>query len=84
MAAQRSILITGGTVNMGYYTALNIARKRQEDIVVIASRSNKDDAANSINKTLGQSNVQYMSLDLGDFSNIRSFAQNWAIKVSLI
>lgn len=82
MAAKRSILITGGTANLGYYAALNIARQKPDTQIIIASRSDKDNAAKSINETLQQTNVSFMQLDLADLSNVRSFAKTWEDRVS--
>ena len=73
-----TVLVTGGTSGLGYQCALEIARQRPDYLVLIASRSNPDSAATSINKLLGQKNVEYLPLDLSDVSNIRSFATNYA------
>jgi NAD(P)-dependent dehydrogenase (short-subunit alcohol dehydrogenase family) len=80
MSTKRSgtVLITGGTVNLGFHAALNIARARPEYTIVIASRSDGDGAAARINKLLNQDNVVFLPLDLFDKTNIRSFAANWA------
>jgi NAD(P)-dependent dehydrogenase (short-subunit alcohol dehydrogenase family) len=73
-----SILITGGTVGMGYHCSLSVAQQRPDTLIVIASRSNSNDAATTINKTLGQKNVVYMPLDLSSFAKVRNFANCWA------
>ncbi|OTB15248.1 hypothetical protein K445DRAFT_366970 [Daldinia sp. EC12] len=80
MAYQRSIIITGGTVNLGYYTALQIAKEHPEYLVVVSSRSDREHAADTINKTLGQKNVVYIPLDLSNSQDVRSFTENWALK----
>jgi NAD(P)-dependent dehydrogenase (short-subunit alcohol dehydrogenase family) len=72
-----TILITGGTQGMGYHTSLSIARQRPQSLVVVASRTDPLDAATRINKTLKQSNVKYMSLDLGSLKKVRDFAGKW-------
>lgn len=77
MAYKNSVIITGGTSGMGYHAALKIARDHPEYLVVIASRSDKNHAADSINKALGQSNTIFMALDLGDQANVRRFAKDW-------
>ncbi|MCJ1388082.1 hypothetical protein MMC18_000926 [Xylographa bjoerkii] len=76
--AIRTVLVTGGTSGLGYHCALEIARQRPDYLVLIASRSNPDSAAISINTLLGQKNVEYLPLDLSDFANIRTFAANYA------
>lgn len=77
MAYKNSVIITGGTSGMGYHTALKLAKDHPEYLVVIASRSDKNHAADAINKALGQSNTIFMALDLGDPANVRRFARNW-------
>jgi NAD(P)-dependent dehydrogenase (short-subunit alcohol dehydrogenase family) len=72
-----TVLITGGTVNLGYEAALEIARLCPDRQIVLASRTDKDDAASTINKTLGQTNVAYLPLDLSDLENVRAFASQW-------
>lgn len=77
MAYKNSVIITGGTNGMGYHAALKIAKDHPEYLVVIASRSDKNHAADAINKALGQSNTIFMALDLGNPANVRRFARNW-------
>ncbi|KAG6359215.1 hypothetical protein INS49_012736 [Diaporthe citri] len=77
MAYTYSVIITGGTNGIGYHAALKIAKDHPEYLVVIASRSDKNNAADAINKALGQSNTIFMTLDLGSPADVRSFAKNW-------
>ncbi|KAI0155338.1 dehydrogenase/reductase [Xylariaceae sp. FL1272] len=80
MTYKRTILITGGTINLGYHAAREIAKAQPDTLVVISSRSDKEKAADKINQSLGQKNTVYMPLDLSDLSNVRKFAENWAEK----
>jgi NAD(P)-dependent dehydrogenase (short-subunit alcohol dehydrogenase family) len=80
MEYERTILITGGTINMGYHAALTIARQHPDYLIVLSSRSDPNDAASTINKTLSQENVIYLPLDLSSSSNIRSYGKTWASK----
>lgn len=73
----RSVLITGGTAGLGYHCAIAIARQHPEYQVVIASRSDPNDAATSINRLLNQKNVRYLRLDLSSLTEVRSFAKRW-------
>lgn len=73
-----TILITGGTAGLGYECALEIAQQCPQYQVLIASRSNKDNAAVSINHKTGHSNVEYLKLDLSSLSQVRSFAADYA------
>ena len=73
-----TILITGGTSGLGYECALHLARQKPDCTIVIASRSNSDDAAGSINKTLRQTNVTYLPLDLSSLAKVREFATSYS------
>ncbi|KAF2868900.1 dehydrogenase/reductase [Massariosphaeria phaeospora] len=72
-----SILVTGGTQGMGFRCSLAIAKQCPDVQVFIASRTDPDDAASAINKTLKQSNVRYLPLDLGSLAKVRDFAASW-------
>lgn len=80
MSYTRSVLITGGTINLGYYAALEIARKHPDWLVVTSSRSDEEHAAESINKTLQQNNAIFLPLDLSESKNVRTFAKDWIAK----
>lgn len=72
-----SIIVTGGTNGMGYHCSYAIAKQCPNTLVVIASRTEPSNAAASINSSLSQSNVKYMSLDLSTLSKVRDFASRW-------
>ncbi|KIX07417.1 uncharacterized protein Z518_02070 [Rhinocladiella mackenziei CBS 650.93] len=76
----RSVLVTGGTSGLGYHAATEIANRRPDHCIVIASRTDHDKSADSINKRRGHDNVQFMHLDLADSKNIRSFVKTWGEK----
>lgn len=78
MSWKRSILITGGTSGLGYHTALLCAKAHPTSLVVICSRSDKDNAAESIKKGLSQDNVIFKPLDLSRLASVRGFAKDWA------
>lgn len=80
MAYARSAIVTGGTINLGYYAALEIARQHPDWLVIICARSDKENAAKHINKTLNQGNVIFMALDLSDSKKVRAFAREWLSK----
>ncbi|CAJ2509294.1 Uu.00g143200.m01.CDS01 [Anthostomella pinea] len=80
MTYTRSAIVTGGTLNMGYHAALGIARQHPDWLVVVCSRSDREHAAESINKTLKQSNTIFAPLDLADSSKVRAFAKEWSSK----
>ena len=78
MKYERSVLITGGTAGLGYHAALTIAKAHPEYLIVISSRSDKNNAAHAINNALRQDNVVFAPLDLFSSENIRDFAKQWA------
>lgn len=80
MSYKNAVLVTGGTIGLGYYAALEIARKHPEYLVVVASRTDAHSAARTINNTLRQKNTLFMPLDLGSFAKIRSFVNVWESK----
>ncbi|KAH9906459.1 dehydrogenase/reductase [Xylariomycetidae sp. FL2044] len=73
----RSAIITGGTLNLGYYAALELARQHSDWLVVVCSRSDKEKAAERINATLRQSNTIFLPLDLSSTQSVRDFARGW-------
>jgi NAD(P)-dependent dehydrogenase (short-subunit alcohol dehydrogenase family) len=73
-----TVLITGGTSGLGYECALAIARQKPDCTIVIASRSNTDGAAVKINRSLHQSNVSYLPLDLPSLAKVREFATSYS------
>ncbi|KAK8040165.1 hypothetical protein PG993_008576 [Apiospora rasikravindrae] len=79
MAYKSTILITGGTSGLGYHAALDMARACPDSQVIVSSRSDKEQVAASINKMLGQSNVVYVPLDLGDLAKVRAYAKDFAV-----
>jgi NAD(P)-dependent dehydrogenase (short-subunit alcohol dehydrogenase family) len=78
MAYTHSVLVTGGTQNLGYYAALSIAKVHPEYLIMISSLSNKENAAASINTTLDQTNTIFRPLDLASLANVRKYAADWA------
>lgn len=78
MSYTHSVLVTGGTANLGYYATLEIARKHPEYEIIIASRTDPDKAADKINQLLNQKNVSFAALDLSSTDNVRKFAKDWA------
>lgn len=65
---------------MGYECALKIAQQCPQYQVLIASRSNNDNAAVSINQRTGHRSVEYLTLDLSNLVRVRSFAADYAKK----
>lgn len=75
-----SILVTGGTVGLGYQAALNIAKQHPEDQIVLCSRTDPGNATASINAATGHSSVHFLKLDLSKLELVRSFAADYGTK----
>ncbi|KAM0815606.1 hypothetical protein AB5N19_01405 [Seiridium cardinale] len=54
-----------------------IAQAHPEYLVVVASRTDKENAATRINQKLQQKNVKFIALDLSSLANVRNFAASW-------
>ncbi|OTB04738.1 hypothetical protein M426DRAFT_320602 [Hypoxylon sp. CI-4A] len=80
MTYERSVIVTGGTISLGYYAALEIAKAHPEYLVVLSSRTDREHAAESINKTLGQENTIFLPLDLSNLKEVRAYAEDWIKK----
>ncbi|KAE9364771.1 NAD(P)-binding protein [Stipitochalara longipes BDJ] len=78
MSYTNTILLTGGTSGLGYYAALNIARKHPKYLVIITGRSDPEASALRINTQLHQNNVIFLILDLSSITKVRVFAEEWA------
>jgi NAD(P)-dependent dehydrogenase (short-subunit alcohol dehydrogenase family) len=74
---KNSILVTGGTVGLGFHAAMELARARPDHCVVVASRRDANNSAKTINEKLRQDNVQFLPLDLGSLRNVRDFVDTW-------
>jgi NAD(P)-dependent dehydrogenase (short-subunit alcohol dehydrogenase family) len=77
MEYKRSVIITGGTINMGYHAALTIARQCPDYLVVLSSRTDSKHAAAAINKSLNQNNTVFIPLDLSKPNSVRTYAKEW-------
>ncbi|GAM88493.1 hypothetical protein ANO11243_065260 [Dothideomycetidae sp. 11243] len=71
-----TILVTGGTIGIGYEATLAIAAERPDSRIVICSRTDPDSAAVSINNRLRQSNVVFMPVDLSSMDSVRAFSKS--------
>lgn len=71
------VIVTGGTSGMGLETARNLARRGGK--VYIASRNEKkgNEAAENIRQSTGNSNVQFMKLDLGSLKSVKEFSKTF-------
>lgn len=75
-----TVLVTGGTAGLGYEAALQIAQKHPEYQIIIASRTDPNNAATTINKATAQNTTTFLPLDLSSLANIRTFATTYSKK----
>ncbi len=78
--SSRSVLITGGTGDLGHYCALAIAKKYPQHRIILSARKDAKHVVEDINKANGQSNVEFLALDLSTLASTRAFARVWASK----
>lgn len=67
------VIVTGGNVGLGYWTAYHLAAKNAKVVIACRSQSKCDDAAKSIQAGAGVA-VETGILDLASFASIRKFA----------
>ena len=72
-----TILITGGTVGLGLHLTKILARQCPDSLILICSRTHTANAADAVNRSLNQKNVQYLPLDLGSLTAVREFADKY-------
>ena len=75
-----TILVTGGTQGLGFQASLQIAKQAPDCHIVLASRTNPDNANEVINKATGHDTAEFMPLDLASMPNIRTFVDDFASK----
>ena len=90
IAFTSTILITGGTTGLGYWAAYELGLHYPTAKIIIASRTDNDNASDSLNKLLQGANksestseskrVEWMSLDLVSKANVRKFVTALAKK----
>lgn len=73
-----TVLVTGGTLGLGYQAALQLAQQRPEYQIIVASRKDSDTSAAAINKATGRSNAIFLPLDLSSLANVRAFAEKYS------
>ena len=72
-----SILITGGTIGLGYQAALEIAKQRPQYHMVLCSRTDPENAPASIKAATGHGNVTFRKLDLANLASVRQFVTDY-------
>jgi retinol dehydrogenase-12 len=68
-------IITGGNTGIGYYTALDFARRGAHVILACRDLNKADNAAAEIKKISGNQSVEVQYLDLADLETVRQFSE---------
>jgi NAD(P)-dependent dehydrogenase (short-subunit alcohol dehydrogenase family) len=80
MSFTHTVLITGGTIGLGYHAALNIAKSYPNYLIILSSRTDRTSAAEKINSITGRKNAIFLPLDLGSVAKVKDFAKTYATK----
>merc|ERR1712159_348074 len=72
----QSILITGGNVGLGYWSAYHLAKSNADVTIACRSKARCDEAADKLHAETGR-NVSTGILDLSSFKSIRHFAERF-------
>ncbi len=76
--ADKIAVVTGANSGLGYFTALELARKGAQVIMACRSRDKTEAAMQDIRKAVPDAKLDFMALDLADLKSVRSFAQTFA------
>lgn len=81
--ATQTIIITGATQGLGYYTAQALAQ--QKYVVVMAGRNptTNEAAAAAIRRATGNPSAYAMTLDLASLASVRQFVRDFAARTDL-
>ncbi|GJQ85020.1 hypothetical protein Trydic_g3681 [Trypoxylus dichotomus] len=72
----KTAIVTGANSGIGYYTALDFAKRGARVILACRNRSRAEEALEKIVKATGNQNVVYKLLDLTSLQSVRNFAQD--------
>lgn len=70
-------IITGGNSGIGYYSALDLARKGANVLLAVRSLARGEEAARQIRAAIPHSHVDAARLDLASQSSVHDFARNY-------
>ncbi|MDJ0702399.1 MAG: oxidoreductase [Leptolyngbyaceae cyanobacterium MO_188.B28] len=73
-------IVTGANTGLGYETALGLAQKGMKVILACRSQARAEDAKTAIESAAPAADLDIMLLDLGDFSSVRRFTENFKEK----
>jgi len=73
--ANKTFIITGANTGIGKITAKELARQGAHVILACRSKSKTEPVIDEIKRETGNSNVEYVHLDLGDLTSVRECAE---------
>lgn len=75
MVENKTFIVTGANTGIGRVTATELARGGAHVILACRSKDRTDPVIDDIKRQTGNSNVEYVHLDLGDLASVRACAQ---------
>ncbi|GAB3639682.1 SDR family NAD(P)-dependent oxidoreductase [Spirosoma arcticum] len=81
--ASQTIIITGATQGLGYYTAQTLAQQKYTVVMAGRNQPRNEAAADTIRKATHNRNVHAMPLDLASLASVRQFVQNFTARTDL-
>jgi NAD(P)-dependent dehydrogenase (short-subunit alcohol dehydrogenase family) len=73
--AGKTFIITGANTGIGKITAKELARRGAHVILACRSKAKTDPVIEDIKRETGNSNVEFVALDLGDLASVRKCAE---------
>ncbi|KAI4456209.1 phosphatidylinositol-glycan biosynthesis class f protein-related [Holotrichia oblita] len=70
----KTAIVTGANIGIGYYTALDFAKRGGRVILACRNRGRAEDALRRIIKATGNKNVTYKLVDFTSLQSVRDFA----------
>lgn len=76
LAGKRAI-VTGANSGLGYYTALELARRGAQVIVACRTKDKAHVAMKDLHDAVPGAKLEFLSLDLADLESVRKFAETY-------
>ena len=70
-------VVTGANSGLGYYTALELARKGAQVVLACRSRDKTEAAMGAMRGEVAGAQLEFMPLDLSDLASVRAFAEGF-------
>lgn len=78
--AGKLAIVTGANSGLGYYTALELARKGAQVVVACRTKDKADVAMQDLHDAVPGAKLEFLSLDLADLASVRKFAETFGAK----